>query len=368
LLARAPGRPGFDTARAALLACKRLRPRSWAAGQRRQAPAPKEEPWQEPRAMASEEQTVGWVGAGRMGVALASRVLRAGYDVSVWNRTRAKAEPLAERGARIVESPVDLGGCDVVVTMVSSDEVLESVTLGEKGALTGERAPRFLVDSSTVSAEASERVRVEAAKRGCTLLAAPVSGNPKSATTGWLTVVASGPEDAFEALRPLLETFGRHVTYVGEGDAARLVKICHNLMLGVTAQMLAETTLLAEASGVSRAAYLEFFNASVMGSVFTRYKAPAYVRLDYRPTFTSHLLRKDFELGLAAARELNVPLPVSALTHQLVMELSNSEHADLDFATLIEQLARAAGRRLEPEDVPVPDGLEPLDDLGTDSP
>ncbi len=318
--------------------------------------------------MEVQKPTVGWIGAGRMGVALASRLLRAGYDLAVWNRTRAKAEPLEERGARIVGSPADLAGRDVVVTMVANSEVFEMVTIGAGGLLTAEAAPRILIDSSTVSADASARVRAEAEKRGCALLAAPVSGNPKTATTGWLSVVASGPEDAFAEVRPLLETFGRHVTYVGEGDTARLVKICHNLMLGVTAQMLAETTLLAQAGGVARSDYLEFINNSVMGSVFSRYKTPAYVTLDYTPTFTSHLLRKDFELGLSAGRELDVPLPVSALTHQLVVELSNSEHADLDFASLIEQLARAAGMEIEPEDVPVGDGLEALDDLGTDAP
>lgn len=318
--------------------------------------------------MAAGGRTVGWVGAGRMGVALASRLLRAGYDVSVWNRTRAKAEPLQARGATVVDSPADLATCDVVVTMVADSDVLEAVTTGEGGVLAGDVVPRFLVDASTVSVEASGRVRAHADARGCAMLAAPVSGNPKTARTGWLSVVASGPEEAFEAVRPLLQTFGRHVTYVGEGDAARLVKICHNLMLGVTAQMLAETTLLAQAAGVTRAAYLDFLNHSVMGSVFSRYKAPAYVQLDYEPTFTSHLLRKDLELGLAAGRERDVPLPVSALTHQLVVQLSNSAHADLDFAALLEQLAAAAGMQLAPEDVPVSDGLDPLDDLGSDLP
>jgi 3-hydroxyisobutyrate dehydrogenase len=319
--------------------------------------------------MALQGQRIGWIGAGRMGVVLASRLLRAGCDVSVWNRTREKAEPLAERGGRIVDAPADLAGCDVVVTIVSNSEVFEKVTLGDGGLLTrNAAAPRVLVDASTVSADASERVRAEAEKRGCTLLAAPVSGNPRVARTGWLSVVVSGPEDAYREVEPLLRLFGRHVSYVGEGDRARLVKICHNLLLGVTAQMLAETSILAQQGGVSRAAYLQFINNSVMGSVFSRYKTPAYVNLNYKPTFTSHLLRKDFELGLAAARELDVPLPVSALTHQLIVQLSASEFADDDFATLLEQEARAAGVAVSPEDVPVSDGLDPLDDLGSDAP
>jgi 3-hydroxyisobutyrate dehydrogenase len=181
------------------------------------------------------------------------------------------------------------------------------------------------------------------------------------ARSGRLSVVASGRRSAFDKAEPLLALFGHKVTDAGEDDVARLVKICHNLLLGVVAQCLAETTLLAQKGGVSRADYLEFINNSVMGSVFTRYKSPALVNLDYTPTFTSHLLRKDFELGLAAARERDVALPVSALVHQVVLGLSNSELADGDFAALLELGARASGLTLEPENVEVDDGLAPID-------
>jgi 3-hydroxyisobutyrate dehydrogenase len=309
--------------------------------------------------------TVGWIGAGRMGVELVLRLLERGYDVAVWNRTRAKAEPLAEHGATIVDRPRDLADRDLVVTMVSSSEVLEAVTIGDDGVLTDDdHVPGVVVDSSTVSVESSERVRAEAEKRGSTLLAAPVSGNPKVVRAGKLSVVVSGPEDAYQRASELLETFGSKVTYVGDGDRARLVKICHNLYLGVVAQTLAETALLAEAGGVSRHDYLDFVNNSVMGSVFSRYKTPAFVNLDFSPTFTSHLLRKDFELGLEAARELDVMLPVSALVHQLVLALSQSELHDQDFAALIEMGARASGMAIESENVAVGTGLEPERDDG----
>jgi 3-hydroxyisobutyrate dehydrogenase len=305
------------------------------------------------------DQTIGWVGAGRMGVELASRLLRAGYELQVWNRTKAKAQPLADLGATIVDQPADLAACPIVVTIVSASDVFEQVTLGQDGILSGEdAAPEILIDSSTVSVEASEHVRAEAAKRGTALIAAPVSGNPKVAQAGRLSVVASGPEEAFGRVMALLEEFGQNVTYVGDGDRARLVKICHNLFLGVVAQCLAETAVLAERGGVARSSYLDFLNNSVMGSVFTRYKTPAYVNLDFTPTFTSHLLRKDFELGLEASRELDVPLPVSATVHQLVMALSTSgDLADGDFAGLLALAARAAGVELEPEGIEVGDGL-----------
>lgn len=315
--------------------------------------------------MAADGNTIGWIGAGRMGVELAARLLRSGYDVSVWNRTREKAQPLEELGAIVVESPADLADRDVVVTMVSSSDVFEHVTIGEGGLLTREGvAPKVLVDSSTISEEASERVRTAAINVGTEVLAAPVSGNPKVVSSGRLTVVVSGPKRAYEFVEPVLNAFGKSVTYVGEGDAARLVKICHNLLLGIVAQSLAEITVLAERGGVARSDFLEFINASVMGSVFSRYKTPAIVNLNYSPTFTGHLLRKDFELGLAAARELDVPLPTAALVHQLVAMMIGQGLGDDDFIALLEMQARGAGHELVAEDIDVSDGLEPVDELG----
>lgn len=308
----------------------------------------------------NERLKVGWAGAGRMGFQMAKRLLEAGYEVSVWNRTRAKAEPLADSGATIVDSPADLAACDVVFTMVAASDDLKEVVMGPNGILSrpGEQ-PRVLIDSSTVSAEASQAVREHAASVGTELLAAPVSGNPKVVKAGRLTVVASGPRSAFEAARPVLEALGEGVTYVGEGDAARLVKICHNLMLGVVSQCLAEITILAEKGGVSRTDFLSFLNASVMGSTFTRYKTPAFVELDYTPMFTPVLLRKDFDLGLAAAEELGASLPVAELVRGLVQRVIDAGFVDVDFAAMLEIQARDAGLTLEPEPGPVPDGLEP---------
>jgi len=301
---------------------------------------------------------IGWIGTGRMGFQLCRRLLNAGYEVAVYNRTRAKAEPLAEWGAVIVERPVDLAGCDIVFSMVSASSDLHAVMTGDGGLLTDPAArPRIIVDSSTVSSEASEEVRRRAEEVGAVLLAAPVSGNPKVIKAGKLTVAVSGPKDAFDEVEPLLTSFGRGVTYVGDGEVARLVKICHNVFLGVVTQSLAEITVLAERGGVSRAAFLEFLNDSVMGSTFTRYKSPAFVNLDFSPTFTMPLLRKDFDLGLAAAHDLEVPMPVASATAQLVAAAVGAGHRDEDFATLIVEVARGAGATLESEQATVDDGL-----------
>jgi 3-hydroxyisobutyrate dehydrogenase-like beta-hydroxyacid dehydrogenase len=161
----------------------------------------------------------------------------------------------------------------------------------------------------------------------------------------------------FDQVKPLLALLGRGVTYVGEDEVARLVKIAHNVFLGVVTQSLAEITILAEKGGVSRAAFLEFLNDSVMGSVFSRYKSPALVNLDFKPTFTMPLLRKDFDLGLSAARELEVPMPLAAATAQLVAGAIGAGHVEEDFATLILEQARNSGITLEAQNVPVDDGL-----------
>jgi len=293
-----------------------------------------------------------------MGYALAARLLEAGVDVWVYNRTRSKAEPLAEKGAKIVDSPADLAGRDIVFTMVGGPDDVIAVTTGPDGVLSRDDAtPSILVDSTTIDPATSGRLREEAATHGVSVLAAPVSGNPKVVKSGKLTVVTSGPRQAWETAQPYLENFGRKVTYVGGADEARLVKICHNLMLGVVTQSMAEITVLAEAAGVSRADFLDFLNDSVMGSIFTRYKSPAFVNLDYTPTFTWQLLRKDLELGLDTARELDIPLPVTALTHAVIMEGIGTGYGDEDFAALLTKQARASGRELTPENVDVDDGL-----------
>ena len=300
---------------------------------------------------------VGWIGAGRMGYALIERLLAAGVDVSVYNRTRSKAEPLAEKGAKIVDTPAELADRDVVFIMVSASKDLETVAIGEDGLLTAPTSPSIIIDSSTVSAAVSEKIRVLAADKGTTLLAAPVSGNPKVVRSGKLTLAVSGPREAYDRTEHLLCALGQGVTYVGEGEVARLVKICHNVFLGVVVQSLAEITVLAEQGGTSRAAFLEFLNNSVMGSVFTKYKSPAFVNLDFTPTFTNILLRKDFDLGLEAAREYGVPMPVAALAAELVSSAIGAGHTTEDFATLLLEQARRSGVELVAEDVGVDDGL-----------
>ena len=303
---------------------------------------------------------IGWVGAGRMGYALAERLLKGGVKLAIYNRTRSKAEPLAALGATVVDELPALAACDIVFVIVADSDDLIEVVSGPKGLLSrAGQAPRIVVDISTVSQAASAEVRRTLAGRGAAFLAAPVSGNPKVVRSGKLSVVVSGPKAAFETAEPYLRRFGRGVSYVGDGERARIVKICHNVYLGIAAQALAEITVLAEKSGVPRHAFLAFVNDSVMGSVFSRYKTPAYVNLDFAATFTPPLLRKDLDLGLEAAREHDVPMPLAAMTREIIQGMIGQGYTDCDFAALVEVEAKAAGLKLMSENVKVSDGLEP---------
>ena len=300
-----------------------------------------------------KQHKLGWIGIGRMGYAMAQRLAQAGCDISVWNRTRSKADPLKAYGAKVVDTLPELAQCDIVFTMVSTGDDVKEVL---NAVMAKGKAPKIVVDSTSISIEASGEIRALLAKAGAKLLAAPVSGNAKVIKAGKLTVVASGPRDAFDAVAPYLEAIGQGVSYVGDGELSRIAKICHNVMLGVVIQNMCEITLLAEKAGMQRHAFLDFLNKSVMGSMFTRYKTPALANLDFHVTFTPELLRKDLDLGLSAGREHGVPMPLTAITRDMVQTLIGHGY-DQDFSQLLLLQAQAAGMKLKSENVDIGDGL-----------
>ena len=318
--------------------------------------------------MAASAPRIGWIGTGRMGLPMAELLLKAGYDVTVWNRTAAKAEPLKQHGAKLVKGAADLAGLDVVFSIVSTGKDLEEVYFGPAGVSSGKgRLPAILVDCSTIGVEESAALRRRLAAAGSQLIAAPVSGNARVIRARKLSAVASGPEDGFRRVEPLIRAYAPvGVSYVGEGELARVCKIAHNVMLGVVIENLIEITLLTNKMGVPRHAFLAFLNTSVMGSTFTRYKSPALVHLDWTTTFTPELLCKDLDLGLELGREQEVPMPVTAAAREMLQSHIGAARlrpdADkvlgADFAALAETMARAAGMELKSEKEPVPTGLE----------
>jgi len=289
-----------------------------------------------------------------MGYAMAERLAKGGCDIAVWNRTKEKAQPLEKYGAKVVNQLEELSTKDILFVMVSTYEDVKEV-IGK--ALASGRKPKMVVECSSISLEGSAELRKTLAAKGVEYLAAPVSGNAKDIKAGKLTFVVSGPKAAYEAARPYLDMMGTGSSYVGEGELARIAKICHNVMLGVVIQNLCEITVLAQKAGMPRHAFLDFLNKSVMGSMFTRYKTPALVNLDFHVTFTPKLLRKDLDLGLDAGREFEVPMPLTSLTRDLLQQMIGRGMTEQDFSTLLLMQAEASGLDLQPENVQVGDGL-----------
>jgi 3-hydroxyisobutyrate dehydrogenase-like beta-hydroxyacid dehydrogenase len=297
---------------------------------------------------------LGWIGAGRMGYEMAARLAKSGQDIAVWNRTKSKADPLAQYGAKIAATLPELADKDIVFCMVSTWEDVKDVM---QKMLSGANKPKMVVECSSISLEGSAELRKLLEAKGIQYLAAPVSGNAKVIKAGKLTFVVSGPKPAYEAAQPYLDMMGVGSSYVGEGELSRIVKICHNVLLGVVIQSLCEITVLAEKAGVPRHAFLDFLNKSVMGSTFTRYKTPALVNLDFHVTFTPKLLRKDMDLGLDAGKRFEVPMPIAAATRDLIQTMIGHGMTEEDFSTLILMQAKASGMELKPDNVKVGDGL-----------
>jgi len=288
-----------------------------------------------------------------MGYAMAERLAKGGCDLAVWNRTKAKADPLSQYGARVVNQLEELSTRDILFCMVSTyDDVKEVI-----GKALAKGKPKMVVECSSISLEGSAELRKTLEAKGIQYLAAPVSGNAKVIKAGKLTFVVSGPKAAYDMARPYLDMMGTGSSYVGEGELARIAKICHNVMLGVVIQNLCEITILAQKAGMPRHAFLDFLNKSVMGSMFTRYKTPALVNLDFHVTFTPKLLRKDLDLGLDAGREFEVPMPLTSLTRDLLQQMIGQGMTEQDFSTLILAQAKASGIELKSENKEVGDGL-----------
>jgi 3-hydroxyisobutyrate dehydrogenase-like beta-hydroxyacid dehydrogenase len=288
-----------------------------------------------------------------MGYAMAERLAKGGCDIAVWNRTREKALPLEKSGAKVVERLEELATKDILFVMVSTyDDVKEVLA---RALARGK--PKMVVECSSISLEGSAELRKSLSAQGIAYLAAPVSGNAKVIKAGKLTFVVSGPKAAYETAKPYLDMMGVGSSYVGEGELSRIAKICHNVMLGVVIQNLCEITVLAEKAGMPRHAFLDFLNKSVMGSMFTRYKTPALVNLDFHVTFTPKLLRKDLDLGLDAGRRFDVPMPLTSLTRDVLQQMIGRGLTEQDFSTLLLVQAQNSGLELKPENVAVGDGL-----------
>ena len=278
---------------------------------------------------------VGLVGLVVMGVAIAERVLAADYPLTVYNRTLAKTETVAAAGAAVAHDPGSLLATnDVCLSVVADDVALEMVTSGPRGILSKAAPGSILVDMSTVSPDASARIAEAAERASVGYLRAPVSGNPAVARAGKLTIIASGPRPIFERALPLLEAIGPTVRYVGDAEQARVVKLALQILIGGTAELLAEALVLAEAGDVERAVLLETLGESAVGSPFVKYKTPALLADDYSVTFTTLMMLKDVDLVLAAADSRGVQAPLTAALRELLRAAIEAGHGEADFMAL----------------------------------
>jgi 3-hydroxyisobutyrate dehydrogenase-like beta-hydroxyacid dehydrogenase len=276
--------------------------------------------------------TVGLIGLGNMGTAFAERLLDGGYDLLVYNRTAAKADPLAARGAAVADTAEELAErVDVVLTSLPNDEALESVAEEVVGAM---RPDGILVDLSTVSPGASARVAGLAEEASVAYLRAPVSGNPTVVRSGNLSFIVSGPREALDRVEPVLETIGPTVRYVGDAEQARIVKLALNLMIAGLAQLMSEALVLAEASDVSRQDLLETMGSSAVGAPFVKYKTEPLLHGDFSATFTTALMEKDIDLILDAAKQAGLELPVAQEMKRLLRATAQAGYADDDFMAL----------------------------------
>ena len=293
--------------------------------------------------MTKPVKKIGWIGLGKMGYPMATRLIRAGYEVTVYNRTRAKADAFQSQGAVVAESPKELGGsCDLVFTMISDDAALEEVALGRNGVLEKVAAGTIWVDMSTVSPKISSQVARRAAEKESGFLRAPVSGSTKFAEAGTLTIFVSGPKPAFEECRAVLQVLGQKAFYLGEGEEARSLKLLVNMMVGTTAMMVAEALIFGRKSGIDWGTMIDAINQSVVASPLIGYKAQALKDRNFTPVFAAKQIAKDFDLALETGKALNLPLPVTALVRQFYAAMEAGGKGGLDYfamVTLLEELA-----------------------------
>jgi 3-hydroxyisobutyrate dehydrogenase-like beta-hydroxyacid dehydrogenase len=288
--------------------------------------------------------TVGFVGLGVMGGRIARRLLQAGHTVTGYNRTRAKAEWLLAEGMRPADSPrAAVEASDITFSMVTGTAALRAVTEATDGVLAGLGPGKVYVDMSTVSPGASRELAGKVAERGAAMLDAPVSGSVVTLEEGRLSIMVGGDREVFERVLPVLHDIGPTVTYVGPGGQAVLMKLATNLSLAVQMVAFSEGVLLAEKAGIPRETAVEVLLHSVIASPMVSYRGPFVLKHPEEAWFDVDMMQKDLLLALEAGRELDVALPTTAVSNQLLTAARAMGLQERDFATVFTVLARMSG-------------------------
>jgi 3-hydroxyisobutyrate dehydrogenase-like beta-hydroxyacid dehydrogenase len=291
----------------------------------------------------SEKQKIGWIGLGKMGIPMSKNLVKKGYIVTVYNRTKEKTKELAAEGAKVADSPKALAtDSEVIISMISDDPVLEEVSIGKNGAFEGAKSGTIYIDMSTVSPVSSGNVAEVATKKGIKYLRAPVSGSTALATAGTLTIFASGPKDAYDQCTEIFGAMGQKVFHVGNGDEARYLKLLLNMMVGITSAMAGEALVFGEKGGMNWDQMIDIIGASVVASPLVGYKSQMLKSRNFAPAFTIDQIAKDFDIALDTGKAANVPMPITALARQFFGAMKAKGKGNIDFfglVTLLEELA-----------------------------
>jgi 3-hydroxyisobutyrate dehydrogenase-like beta-hydroxyacid dehydrogenase len=287
---------------------------------------------------------IAWIGLGKMGLPMAHRLADAGYPLTVHNRSMDKCAALTAKGATAAASPGEAAAAgQIVISMVADDAALEAVALGGSGVFANAAEGTVFIDMSTVSPAISERLAGAAKEAGMGYLRAPVNGSVVQAAAGGLVILASGPEAAFETAKPLFEIMGGKIFYIGADEQARYLKLSINIMIGITASMMAEALAFGEDGGLDWAQMVDIIASSAAGAPVINYKTETLKNRDFRPAFTARQMAKDFDLALASAADANVPLPVTALVRQQWNAMIGTGRGEADFFGYVELLEDLAG-------------------------
>ena len=293
------------------------------------------------------KESIGFIGLGIMGGAMAANVLRAGYDLTVWNRTPGRITPLAEAGAAVAADPADLAArSDIIITCVSDTPDVEAVILGPGGVIEGARRGALVIDCSTISPEATRTIAARLRQKGVHLLDAPVSGGSEGAARGTLSIMLGGDADQVARAMPVLQAMGKTITHVGGQGAGQMAKLVNQVLVVVTMQGVAEALLLAEAGGLDLERTLAAVGGGAAGSWMLNNRGPQVIRRDWRPGFTIDLQQKDLRLVLEAADELGIPLPSTALVFQFYRTLQQRGLGGEGNHALMKALEQLAGREV----------------------
>jgi 3-hydroxyisobutyrate dehydrogenase-like beta-hydroxyacid dehydrogenase len=287
---------------------------------------------------------LGFIGLGVMGGQMVKRLLDKGHTVTGYNRTRSKAQWLVDRGMKWGETPRAVSGAaDITLCMVTNTEALKTVAEGPDGFLAGFSAGKILIDMSTVSPSASRALAAKVREKGADMVDAPVSGSVITLQEGKLSVMVAGRRETFERVKPLLQDIGPKVTYVGENGLALSMKIAINLSLAVQMLAFSEGVLLAEKSGIARETAVDVLTHSVIGSPMVQYRGPFVLKMPEEAWFNVNMMQKDMLLALEMGRQLDVPLPTTAVTNEFLTAARGMGFVQQDFAVVFKVLAQMSG-------------------------